>query len=81
MSVVALQGQKQDLNALCKEAEEQAQPIYFTYKDKRFVLVTVDDFQYFEDLEDTHLSHPADEALKDPGEWITLDELNTRLEL
>lgn len=81
MSTSTIQEKKQDLNSLCMEAEQQEQPVYFTHNGKRYVIVTEDDFQYFEDLEDARLSQLAEKSLQDPGEDIPYETIRKELGL
>jgi len=61
---------KTDLIALCEEVIQKGEPITFQYQGKGLAIISIEDFEYFEALEDRRLSELADEALKEPGETI-----------
>jgi PHD/YefM family antitoxin component YafN of YafNO toxin-antitoxin module len=56
--MIMVQAPKQDtltkanLDSLCKELLEKEEPVVFEWNGHTFALITKDDLEYFEDLED-----------------------------
>jgi len=68
-----------DLTSLCRETEQEEQPVYFSYQGKRYVIMTEDDFEYFESLEDERLTRLVKKSRTESGEDIPYNSIQKEL--
>lgn len=66
------------LEDFCERIIAHDEQIFFHYKGHDFVLLSAEDFEYYDALEEKRLNELADEALKEPGENIPFEEIRKK---
>jgi len=64
-----------DLSTMCEQVLNSGESVSFEFGGHEFALISREDLEYFEKLDNERLNRLADEALKEPGENIPYEKI------